>query len=125
MREIFTEEQLNEVWFQHDGCPAHNTRGVGTFLAEIFNNRVIANRGPVAWPARSPDFTPLDFYLWGSVKSEVYNSELPETRGILEESIREVLLSTNRNTLRRVCRSVATRCRKCVEENGRHIEQFN
>ena len=43
-------------------------------------------RGPVAWPARSPDLTPLDFFLWGHVKSVVYVN--PEnTRQELNERI--------------------------------------
>jgi hypothetical protein len=27
--------------------------------------------GPIAWPPRSPDLTPLDFFLWGYVKDQV------------------------------------------------------
>jgi hypothetical protein len=28
--------------------------------------------GPMPWPPRSPDITPLDFFLWGYVKSNVF-----------------------------------------------------
>jgi hypothetical protein len=30
--------------------------------------------GPVPWPPRSPDLNPLDYCVWGHVKSLVYTS---------------------------------------------------
>ncbi|OXU32204.1 hypothetical protein TSAR_007998 [Trichomalopsis sarcophagae] len=41
-------------------------------------NRWIGRGGPIAWPPRLPDLTPLDFYLWGYLKDTVY-SERPTT----------------------------------------------
>ncbi|KAJ8960883.1 hypothetical protein NQ318_020182 [Aromia moschata] len=32
----------------------------------------IGRRGSIEWPARSPDFTPLDFFLWGHVQNSVF-----------------------------------------------------
>ncbi|KZC06776.1 hypothetical protein WN55_07549 [Dufourea novaeangliae] len=37
--------------------------------------------------SRSPDLTPLDFYLWGKLKQQVYN-EIPTTKEDMKESIR-------------------------------------
>ena len=54
------------MWFQHDGTPAHNAVNARRHLNEVFGNRWIGRNGPVAGPARSPDLTPLDFYLWGT-----------------------------------------------------------
>jgi hypothetical protein len=42
------------------------------FLNNNYTNRWIGRRGPIAWPARSPDLNPLDFYLWGHLKTIVY-----------------------------------------------------
>lgn len=123
VRAIIPREQvLNDVWFQQDGCPAHNTRDVQNLLTEVFNNKVIANRGRVNWPARSPDITPLDFYLWGYVKNEVYEFEPPATIEQLEDRVRDVLNNINRNTLRKVTRTVFKKCEKCINKNGRHFE---
>jgi hypothetical protein len=30
--------------------------------------------GPTPWPPRSPDITPLDFFLWGYVKDKVFST---------------------------------------------------
>lgn len=47
--------------FQHDGCPAHYRLTVRQLLDERFPYRWIGRSGPIIWPARSPDLTPLIF----------------------------------------------------------------
>jgi hypothetical protein len=37
----------------------------------------VGRGGPIPWPPRSPDITPLDFFLWGYVKDIV--SKTPVT----------------------------------------------
>ena len=55
-------------WCQMDGAPPHNARTVDTKLTSLFDDRWWENQGPFLWPVRSPDLTPLDFYIWGRVK---------------------------------------------------------
>ena len=56
------------IYYQHDGCPAHNAAIVTTYLDRTFPGRWIGRSGPFPWPARSPDLTPLDYFLWGYLK---------------------------------------------------------
>lgn len=58
--------------FQNDGCPAHYRLTVRQLLDERYPNRWIGRAGPIPWPARSPDLTPLDYYVWGHMKEMVY-----------------------------------------------------
>jgi hypothetical protein len=58
--------------FQHDGSPAHFAITVSEFLNQEDPNRWIGRGGPINWPARSPDLTPLDFFLWDHVINLVY-----------------------------------------------------
>lgn len=51
----------NNLIFQHDCAPAHFARDVRSHLNARFP-QWIGRGGRVAWPARSPDLTPLDFY---------------------------------------------------------------
>lgn len=67
------------MWFQQDGAPAHYHHQVRQYLDNWMGNRWIGRRGPVAWPARSPDLTPLDFFSVGlrkagSVQRNPYHS---------------------------------------------------
>lgn len=121
LRNTVPPNEMNDVWFQQDGCPAHSTREVMEVLRNTFDDNIISNNGPIAWPARSPDITPPDFYLWGHAKNEVYEFSPPETRLELEHRVRDVFASINQNTLRRVTRKVLEKCEKCVENGGRHV----
>ena len=60
-------EDMNteNIWFQQDGATAYTARETIDMLRTHFPNRVISRFGDVPWPPRSPDLSPLDFFLWG------------------------------------------------------------
>ena len=64
----------SQMYFQHDGAPPHYTRHMRDYVNESFPNRWLGRGGPVAWPPRSPDLTPLDYYLCGHMKTLVYET---------------------------------------------------
>ena len=74
------------MYFQHDGVPPHYTRHVREYLNESIPNRWLGRGGPVAWPPRSPDLTPLDYYLFGRMKTLVYETKA-ESRAALRDRI--------------------------------------
>jgi hypothetical protein len=41
-------------------------------------------RGPAEWPLRSPNLSPLDFYLWGHLKAMVYQEKIPNMNHRME-----------------------------------------
>ncbi|GFV92539.1 hypothetical protein TNCV_1744441 [Trichonephila clavipes] len=56
---------------------------------------------PVNWPPRSCDLTPLDYFLWGYVKSLVY-ADKPQTLDHLEDNIRRVIADIRPQMLEKV-----------------------
>ncbi|GBN34149.1 hypothetical protein AVEN_79350-1 [Araneus ventricosus] len=62
--ENLTLHQLQNLWFQHDGAPPHKISNVKQYLMKTFQNQIIGYGGFVEWPPRSPDLTPLAFFLW-------------------------------------------------------------
>ena len=60
--------------FQHEGAAAHCARQVREHLTANYNDRWIGRGGPVAQPPRSPDLTPVDFFLWIHIKTLIYMS---------------------------------------------------
>ena len=64
------------MWFQQDGATSHTARVTIDLLKGKFGERVISRNGPVEWPPRSCDLTPLDFFLRGHIKSLVYSNKL-------------------------------------------------
>ncbi|KZC13902.1 hypothetical protein WN55_06252 [Dufourea novaeangliae] len=76
------------MWLQHDGCPAHYARRVRDALNELYPNKWIGRGGLVSWPLRSPDLTPLVFFLRGALKNAVYQ-EVPTT----PENVRQRIIA--------------------------------
>ncbi|GFW78159.1 transposable element Tc3 transposase [Trichonephila clavipes] len=58
---------VQELWFQQDGATCHTARATVNLLKDTFGDRLISRFGPVNWPPRSCDLTPLDYFLWGYV----------------------------------------------------------
>jgi hypothetical protein len=71
MLEQFLFPQLGEddhegrMHFQQGGAPPHYHRDVRKCFNTRFPGRWIGRAVPVPWPSRSPDLTPLDFFLVG------------------------------------------------------------
>lgn len=114
----------NSLYYQMDGCGAHNTREVYEELVSLFQDRWFAYRGPWRWPARSPDLTPLDFYLWGKIKTIVYATPVT-TKENLENRVRAAFQHLNAHEIRRATvNSVNCRILSCLEQNGGHFEHL-
>ncbi|GFV83978.1 DUF4817 domain-containing protein [Trichonephila clavipes] len=79
-----------ELWFQQDGATCHTARATIDLLKDTFGDRLISRFGPVNWPTRSCDLTPLDYFLWSYVKSLVY-ADKPQTLDHMEDNIRRVI----------------------------------
>ncbi|GFV56479.1 DUF4817 domain-containing protein [Trichonephila clavipes] len=90
-----------ELWFQQDGATCHTARATIDLLKDTFGDRLISRFGPVNWPPRSRDLTPLDYFLWGYVKSLVY-ADKPQTLDHLEDNIRRVISDIRPQMLEKV-----------------------
>ncbi|GFU51920.1 hypothetical protein TNCV_3734251 [Trichonephila clavipes] len=51
---------VQELWFQQT---CHTARATIDLLKDTFGDRIISRFGPVNWPPRSCDLTPLDYFL--------------------------------------------------------------
>ena len=60
------------MWFQQDGATCHIANETIQLLHETFPGRVLSRFDDQNWPPRLCDLTPLDFFLWGYLKSKVY-----------------------------------------------------
>lgn len=116
----------NVVWFQQDGCPAHNTRVVSNYLNEIFENRWIGTNGPVRWPARSPDLAPNDFFLWPYIKNTVFHhiDERPQNLEELQNRISEVCNNIAPHIFENVRRNFYDRLGYCSAAHGELFEHL-
>ncbi|GFT05540.1 DUF4817 domain-containing protein [Trichonephila clavipes] len=99
---------VQELWFQQDGATCHTARATIDLLKDTFGDRLLSRFGPMNWPPRSRDLTPLDYFLWGYVKSLVY-ADKPQTLDHLEGNIRRVIADIRPQMLEKVIENWTSR----------------
>lgn len=110
------------LWYQLDGAPIHQTEQVRERLNELFQGRVIGRDREFCWPPRSPDLTPMDFFLWGYLKQKVYKNRPFRNIEHLEETIRQCCIELRPTFLKNAVKDVFRRTIVCIEREGRHTE---
>ncbi|KAJ4432160.1 hypothetical protein ANN_20776 [Periplaneta americana] len=111
------------IWFQHDGAPAHFNHRVRNHLNATFPDRWIGRGGPVPWPPRSPDLTPLDFFLWGDVKRFMYETPNHTAEDLVARVVEAAHVIRDNVGLFERCRySIVRRYQLCNAFNGRQFE---
>ena len=69
--QLFVDNILDLVVFQQDGALPQFAHIVRNYLNETFPGRWIGQGSPRFWAARSRDLTPLDFFAWGQIMTQV------------------------------------------------------
>ena len=111
------------VYFQQDGAPPHYQRDVRQYLDTTFPQRWIGRRGAIKWPARSPDLSPLDFFLWGYLKDRIYVNR-PSNLNDLKDRIRLEIQGITPQMINDSIRSFEERLYHCQQTNGQHFEHL-
>ncbi|GFW92080.1 DDE_3 domain-containing protein [Trichonephila clavipes] len=114
---------VQELWFQQDGATCHTARATIDLLKDTFGDRLISRFGPVNWPPRSCDLTPLDYFLWGYVKSLVY-ADKPQTLDHLEDNIRRVIADIRPQMLEKVIENWTSRLDYIRASRGSHMPEI-
>lgn len=116
------QEELGRIYFQQDGCPAHGTLIVREFLNLQFPGRWIGRYGPIHWPARSPDLTPMDFFLWGYLKQKVFREPMENNVNDLKMRITEAVREINFEMFNNVYKQFRKRVEDCAGCGGEYVE---
>ena len=111
------------IWYPLYGAPAHFTLPVSQWLDQNLPGRWIGRGSPVAWPARHPDLTPLDFFHWGCMKENVYETEIA-SREELVSKINTTVMEIRQRGLGNVQREMRRRDEACVRVRGGHFEDL-
>lgn len=122
-----TRNLIDTCYFMQDGAPCHTSKISLQFINEHFKNRVISTGYPqkynmgIEWPPYSPDLTPLDFCIWGTVKARIAKHK-PLTLIELNNALRiEVSLFTQ-EFITNAIGSLIPRLQSLRNANGGHIE---
>lgn len=114
---------IRGIYFQHDGAGPHFGLEVRSYLDNTYPNRWIGRGGPIPWPPRSPDFNPLDYFLWGKLKDMVYSEEIQSREQLMNRIINCCdILRNNGDMIRKAVSNLNIRQEKCIQANGFHFE---
>ena len=105
---------------QQDGASSHSANKTVAWLQQNLPKRWIGKDGLLEWPPRSPDLSPVDIFLWGYVKGNVFSTQ-PRNIDDLKGSIDETIKSITRDTCHVVCHSAVERYTECVGLGGAQV----
>ncbi|GFV93854.1 putative DD41D transposase [Trichonephila clavipes] len=114
---------VQQLWFQQDGATCHTAHATIDLLKDTFSDRLISRFGPVKWPPRSCDLTPLDYFLWCYVKSLFY-ADKPQTLDHLEDNIRRVIADIWPQMLEKVIESWTSRLNYIRASRGSRMPEI-
>jgi hypothetical protein len=119
--ETIEDYQDGQLHFQQDGAPPHWALTVRDWLNRHFDERWIGRDGPIRWPPRSPDLTPLDYWLWGDLKRRVYAAKcetIDQLKQRITDQVNEITAEIRLSALADFLR----RLQVCIEKEGAHVE---
>jgi len=106
-----------------DGAPPYFSCFVTDVLNERFPDAWIGRGGPIPWPPRSPDLSPLDFFLWGYIKSIVYAEKIRNIQH-LQDRITSAFETLTRGMIQKTWQEIEFRLDVPRATSGAHIEMY-
>jgi hypothetical protein len=92
-----------ELW-----TPAHHA-----FVHTVFEDKIMSRYRDIPWPARSPDLSACDFFLWGYLKSKIFATHISDLQK-LKSRIQEEIKAIPHRMLASVMDNFVCRLRKCI-----------
>ncbi|CAL1291506.1 unnamed protein product [Larinioides sclopetarius] len=120
---IFYMLSLNNYSLVSDGAPPHFSLSVRKALNGKYPDSWIGRDGPIPWPARSPDLTPLDFFFWGYIKNIVHSERIADISH-LKRRIIAAIETVTPDMLFKTWKEIDYRLDVCRATNGAHIETY-
>ena len=106
-----------------DGAPPHFSCFVTNVLNERFPDACIGRGGPIPWPPRSPDLSPLDFFPWGYIKNIVYAEEIRNIQHV-QERITSAIETVTLDMIQKTWQETELRLDVSRATNAAHIEMY-
>ena len=114
------DDELRNGYFQQNGATRHTSNENMTEIENFFDDRIILK---ALWPPRSPDLSPLDFFLWGALKGKAYVNK-PRTIQELENNIRREIAVISEDVLQATFANMKRRVQLCLDSGGENFRRL-
>jgi len=112
------------AYFQHDGASIHYSYKVRRFLQKHYKHHWIGRRCPEKrWPARSPDLSVCDYYLWNRIKGGLHKYEVKDEES-LKKAIRKEISTITKEEIKFACNDLLRRVDMCLGTDGGRFEHL-
>jgi hypothetical protein len=113
------------MWFLHDAAaPAYFSRIVRDVINSTYHKRWIGRRESIMRLPRSPDWNPLDFYLWGQ-KALAYLAPAHKVETLHQHIVNTCQTIRNYPGIFEQVWQLMIRCAQaCIEPHRGYFEQF-
>ena len=106
-----------------DRAPPHFSCFVTDVLNERFHDAWIGSGGSIPWPPRSPDLSPLDFFLWWYIKNIVYAEKIRNIQH-LQERLTSATETVTRDMIQKTWQEAEFRLDVSRATKGAHIQMY-
>ncbi|KAL4467925.1 hypothetical protein ABPG72_022839 [Tetrahymena utriculariae] len=113
-------KNYKQYYFQQDGATSHTASVFLDWLVQKFKEKFIKKE---MWPPRSLDLNPCDYYLWGYLKSVVYQL-IPQNLEELKANIIREINNINIVQLQNSFNNLQKRCKQILLNEGSHIKKL-
>ncbi len=110
------EETERHYWFQPDNVRPQVARNTMAVLKSFFDDCLISSG---LWPPRSPDLSPLDYFLWGYLKDRVYSPAPVTFEDLKADIVRKITLFS---MLQNVINNAIKCAQACIQGAGDQLE---
>lgn len=106
--------------FMHDDAPFHRKLNIQDFLEhEVPHHWIGTGSNYATWPHHSPDISPLNYFLWGFIKSHVYKTPIEQDdRNELKHRITVAFKKVHTKMLKEAVEDYKVRLEKLLETKG-------
>lgn len=106
----------NDYIFHQDSAPSHTSKVTREFMDQNMNYI-----SPEQWTPKSPDLAPMDYFVWGWMKSQIKRRK-PTTLEGLKKVVKQCWADLPQELINNALQAWPRRVRKVHEAKGTHIE---
>ena len=106
--------------WQEDGASPHTANATTEWQRDNFKENLLSKIRP--WPAKSPDLSPNDFWLWGEANRRLDKLPAPDSIPALKACILEIFRGIGPEECKKAVAQWVRRLEICKEMKGERFE---
>ena len=123
IKQLKQKKIFRRAILMQDGATPHTALSTRKMIKSHFGDRVIGRHFDHSWPPYSPDLTPADYYLWPTLKRELYDKSRHTYTSIpaLKRAITYQFKMLRNHDLSDIFSRIKDRWQRCIDGGGSRV----